>query len=224
MSEPPVPPSIANVTEHLTLNTVIHAAVRRDVARFQQAMADFPVGSRERAAQLEMAWQNLDHQLYHHHHGEETIFWPALRELGADESLVGDLGGEHERLAEAMKLTRNAMSALASDPAEANVDQARAAFDTLGDVVDTHFTHEERDLEPMLAGVIASPEWNRAQAQIRKTQGPAATGVMVAWLLDNADPDARTFVRHEIPRPAVFVLSHVLGRSYKKVAARCGSD
>jgi hypothetical protein len=126
---------------------------------------------------------NLDHQLYHHHHGEETIFWPALRELGADESLVGDLGGEHERLAEAMKLTRNAMSALASDPTEANVDQARAAFDTLGDVVDTHFTHEERDLEPMLAGVIASPEWNRAQAQIRKTQGPAATGVMVAGCL-----------------------------------------
>src|SRR5215207_4207614 len=170
MSEPP---SIANVTEHLTLNTVIHAAVRRDVARFQQAMADFPVGSRERAAQLEMAWQNLDHQLYHHHHGEETIFWPALRELGADESLVGDLGGEHERLAEAMKLTRNAMSAIASDPTEANVDQARAAFDTLGDVVDTHFTHEERDLEPMLAGVIASPQWKRAQSSDPQDPGPS---------------------------------------------------
>jgi hypothetical protein len=215
----PAPPNIADMTEHLTLNTVIHAAVRRDVARFQQALTALPIGSRERAAQLEMAWQNLDHQLYHHHHGEETIFWPALRELGADESLVGDLGGEHERLAEAMTLTRTAMSALASDPSEAKVDQARAAFDTLGDVVDTHFTHEERDLEPMLAGVIASPEWKRAQAQIRKTQGPAATGVLVAWLLDNADPDARRFVRHEIPRPAVFVLSHVLGRSYKRVAA-----
>jgi hypothetical protein len=207
------------MTQHLTLNTVIHAAVRRDVARFQQALATFPIGSRERAAQLEMAWQNLDHQLYHHHHGEETIFWPALRELGADESLVGDLGGEHERLAEAMTLTRKAMSALASEPSEVNVDQARAAFGTLGDVVDTHFTHEERDLEPMLAGVLASPQWKRAQAQIRKTQGPAATGVWLAWLLDNADPAARTFVRHEIPRPALFVPSRALGRSYKRVAA-----
>ena len=210
---------MAFMTQHLTLNTVIHAAVRRDVARFQQALAAFPNGSRERAAQLEMAWQNLDHQLYHHHHGEETIFWPALRELGADESLVGDLGGEHERLAEAMTLTRKAMSALASEPSEVNVDQARAAFETLGDVVDTHFTYEERDLEPMLAGVIASPQWKRAQAQIRKTQGPAATGVLLAWLLDNADPAARTFVRHEIPRPALFVLSRALGRSYKRVAA-----
>src|SRR5215213_7895315 len=113
------------------------------------------------------------HQLYHHHHGEETIFWPALRELGADESLVGDLGGEHERLAEAMTLARNAMSALASDPSEVNVDQARAAFDTLGDVVDTHFTHEERDLEPMLAGVIASPQWKRAQSSDPQDPGPS---------------------------------------------------
>jgi hypothetical protein len=207
------------MTEHLTLNTVIHAAVRRDVARFQYALAAFPNGSRERAAQLESAWRNLDHQLYHHHHGEETIFWPALRELGADESLVGDLGGEHERLAEAMTLTRSAMSALASDPSEANINDARAAFNTLGDVVNTHFTHEERDLEPMMAGAIASPQWKRAQAQIRKTQSPAAAGVYFAWLLDDADPDARTFVRHEIPRPALFVLSRVLGRSYKSVAA-----
>lgn len=207
------------MTEHLTLNTVIHAAVRRDIARFQEALAVFPIGSQERAAQLEIAWQNLDHQLYHHHHGEETIFWPALRELGADESLVGDLGGEHERLAEAMTLTRKAMSALASDPSEANVDRARAAFQTLSEVVETHFAHEERDLEPMMAGVIASPQWKQAQAQIRKTQSPAATGVYFAWLLDDADPDARTFVRREIPRPALFVLSRVLGRSYKRVAA-----
>jgi hypothetical protein len=27
--------------------------------------------------------------------------------------------------------------------------------------------------------------------------------VYFAWLLDAADPDARTFVRHEIPRPAL---------------------
>ena len=110
------------------------------------------------------------------------------------------------------------MSAVASEPSEANVNQARAAFQVLDDVIDTHFTHEERDLEPMMAGVIASPQWKHAQAQIRKTQSPTATGVYFAWLLDDADPDARAFVRHESPRPALFVLSRVLGRSYKRVA------
>ena len=83
------------MAKHLSLNTVIHAAVRRDLGRFNAALDAFPVGSKERAAKLEGAWQNLDKQLYHHHHGEETIFWPALRELGADVSLVSDLDGEH---------------------------------------------------------------------------------------------------------------------------------
>jgi hypothetical protein len=92
------------VAKHLSLNTVIHAAVRRDLGRFNVALDTFPVGSKDRAAELEGAWQNLDKQLYHHHHGEETIIWPALR-VRADVSLVTDLDGEHQRMAEAMAET-----------------------------------------------------------------------------------------------------------------------
>jgi len=66
-ADAPSSPSIGTVTEHLTMNTVIHAAVRRDLARSRQALNDFPAGSQQRAAQLNAAWQNLDGQLYHHH-------------------------------------------------------------------------------------------------------------------------------------------------------------
>ncbi len=92
-----------------------------------------PPGSRQRAADLDRAWQHLDHQLYHHHHSEETIFWPALREAGADETLVGDLGGEHDRMAEAMTRTREVMTTFAADPSAGNLEQAKAAFADLTD-------------------------------------------------------------------------------------------
>ena len=82
------------MTEHQTMNTIIHAAFRRDLARFDAALGEFPDGSQERAAQLVTAWDNFAHQLHHHHQDEETIFWPAFRELGADEALTSDLGGE----------------------------------------------------------------------------------------------------------------------------------
>src|SRR5215210_523114 len=118
-----------------------------------------------------------------------------------------------------MTLTRKAMSALASNPDQANMNQARAACATLDEIVDSHFSHEERDLEPMMAAAIASPQWKDAQAKIRKTQSPRETGVYFAWLLDHADPDARAFVRREIPRPVLFVLSRVLGRSYNRITA-----
>lgn len=211
--------SIAEVTEHLTMNTVIHAAVRRDLARFRRALQSFPVGSRQRADQLNSAWRHLDDQLYHHHHGEETIFWPALRELGADESLVGDLNGEHERMAEAMTHTRSAMSALAAEPDQDALDKARAAVNTLQEVITGHFAHEERDLEPMMLAQSHTPQIKQASKAIRKTQTLPSAGRFLAWVLDDADPQARAYVRHEIPKPVLFILARVFGRSYGRVAA-----
>src|SRR5690242_5501735 len=100
---------------HMSMNTVIHAAVRRDLARFREALVDFPVGSTARARQLQTAWANFSSQLHHHHEGEEEIFWPALRALGADEALVSDLGGEHQRMIAALQRTDAAVGALAAD-------------------------------------------------------------------------------------------------------------
>ena len=198
------------------MNTVIHAAVRRDLQRFSKALEEFPAGSRERAADLDRAWQHLDHQLYHHHHSEETIFWPALREAGADETLVSDLGGEHDRMAEAMTRTRTAMSAFATDPSARNLKQAKAAFAKLTEAVETHFVHEERDLEPFQAQVLDTPPMRRAAKEIRRAQSPAEAGGYLAWLVDGADPAARGFLMQQIPGPVLFVLSRLLGRSYTR--------
>ena len=207
------------MAEHLSMNTVIHAAVRRDLQRFTKALEEFPTGSSQRAADLDRAWQHLDHQLYHHHHSEETIFWPALQEVGADDSLVGDLSGEHDRMAEAMTRTRTAMSAFAADPGAANIEQAKAAFAELTEAVETHFEHEERDLEPFQARVIDTPPMRRAAKQIRTTQSPVQAGGYLAWLGDGADPAAQGFLMQQIPGPVLFVLSRVLGRSYTRKIA-----
>jgi hypothetical protein len=207
------------MAEHLSMNTVVHAAVRRDLQRFARALEEFPAGSSERAAELDRAWQHLDHQLYHHHHSEETIFWPALREVGADEALVGDLGGEHDRMAEAMTRTRTAMNAFAADPSPGNLEQAKTAFAELTEAVETHFAHEERDLEPFQAQVIDTPPMRRAAQQIRRAQGPVEAGGYLAWLSDGADPAAQGFLMHQIPGPVLFVLSRGLGRSYRRKIA-----
>jgi hypothetical protein len=207
------------MAEHLTMNTVIHAAVRRDLQRFTSALVEFPVGSSQRAADLNRAWQHLDHELEHHHRGEDTIFWPALIEAGADETLLGDLSGEHDRMANAMAKTRTVMTAFAANPGAENLEQARTAFAELAEAVETHFTHEERDLEPFQAQVQATPPMRRAVREIRRTQRPAQAGNFLAWLADGADPAASAFVMQQIPAPVLFVLSRLLGRSYTRKIA-----
>jgi hemerythrin-like domain-containing protein len=207
------------MTEHRTMNTIIHAAVRRDLDRFTTALQSFPDGSAQRASELMTAWRNFHKQLDDHHHGEETIFWPALREVGADESLVGDLGGEHEKMMTELGRTDVAMGALVADP---SADKARQALDTFSELraaVESHFDHEERELEPFMASNMGTEPMKRAMKQVRHAHPPREQGVFMAWLQDGADADARAALSKSIPPPVLFVFSRVFGRSYSREIA-----
>src|SRR5687768_1510342 len=139
------------MNEQRTMNSIIHAAFRRDLRRFDSALESFPSGSGERAVQLKAAWDHLAYQLRLHHEDEEAFFWPALRELGAAEALVGDLHGEHAVMLRTLQSADVAMATFAGDPTTDNADAARDAVAQLATVVEEHTVHEERDLEPLAA-------------------------------------------------------------------------
>lgn len=203
------------MTEHKTMNTIIHAAVRRDLARFDDALGSFVAGSQDRADQLSLAWDNFAHQLHHHHHDEETIFWPRLRELGAEESLVSDLGGEHTRMVTALDAASASMQTFHGDPSADNAQAARTAIAELNRTVEEHFAHEESDLEPFAASRMKTPQMKATQVDVRKAYKGEA-GTFMAWLMDSKDPDVATGLRHEVPAPVLFILGRVGGRDYNK--------
>ncbi len=203
------------MTEHLTMNTVIHAAFRRDLARFDAALATFPDGSQERADQLVAAWDNYSHQLHHHHQDEETIFWPTFRELGADEALTSDLGGEHAQMLSALDHADVVVRRLPGDPSASRAADARAAIAQLGEVLHEHLAHEESDLEPWAATQVDTPQWKAAQAAVRKAH-KGEGGTFVAWLMDGAAPEDVAALKKEIPPPVVAVLHAIPGRQYRK--------
>jgi hemerythrin-like domain-containing protein len=206
------------MTEHITMNTVIHAAFRRDLARFDSALASFPDGSQERADQLVTAWDNYQHQLHHHHQDEETIFWPAFRELGADEALTSDLGGEHMQMLTALDHADEVVRRLSGDPSAARAANARAAIGELGEVLRDHLAHEEATLEPWAATVMGEPRMKQALTEVRKAHKGQA-GTFVAWLLDGAEPDDVAGLKREMPPPVVALLNAVPGRHYRKNVA-----
>jgi hypothetical protein len=210
------------MTEHQTMNTVIHAAFRRDLARFDSALATFPDGSQERADQLVAAWDNFEYQLHHHHQDEETIFWPVFRGLGADESLTSDLGGEHAQMLNALDHADEVVRRLTTDPSSARAADARAAIGELGEVLRAHLAHEEAELEPWTATILDTPQMKRAQVEVRKAY-KGQSGTFVAWLLDGARPDDVAALRKEIPPPVVAVLNAIPGRHYRKNIATAWS-
>lgn len=207
-----------SATTPWTMNTIIHAAFRRDLARFEAALTAFEPGSTDRAAGVKRAWDNFAFQLHHHHNDEETLFWPALREEGVDLSLVSELEGEHELMAQALGEAEHAMDAFAADPDESHTRAARDAMARLRTVLLDHLAHEERDLEPISTAHHDAPSMRRAQKLVRKAH-KGNTGTFVTWLQDGIDPEARTALRGEIPAPVLFVIGRTSGGRYRREIA-----
>ena len=73
----------------MTMNRVIHAAVRRDLTRLESALDAAPYGDRARARRLATAYANLHRELKHHHEGEDNNVFPFLARVeGATELIV----------------------------------------------------------------------------------------------------------------------------------------
>lgn len=205
-------------TAPMTMNTMIHAAFRRDLDRFLVALAAFPAGSRQRADALVRAWRNVEHQLRHHHQDEETIFWPVLRRHGVDAALVDDLDGEHEAMVAALDAASADMTSFGTDPTAERAASALAAVDALRDVLERHLAHEERDLEPISNSLEDTPDMRAAKKAVQKAFR-GQTGTFVAWLSDGADERVLAGLRSEMPAPVLWVMRTVGGRRYRRSIA-----
>lgn len=202
-------------TQQLSMNQMIHAAFRRDLQRFDDALATFPPDSRPRADQLWAAWQNLAFQRHHHHSDEETIFWPTLRDLGADTVLVDTLAGEHEQMLAALRSAEGAMASFHTEPSASNAAAARSSIAELCNVLQDHLAHEERDLEPVAAGHHDSPQMKAAVRAVRKAHKGGA-GTLFSWISDGGDPQVSSSLRSEMPAPVLLMLTRLAGRDYNR--------
>ena len=206
------------MTEPMSMNLVIHAAFRRDLQRFGRALAAFQVGSLPDAGQLDAAWANYADQLHRHHQDEETLFWPALRELGVEQPLVGDLEGEHVAMLAALDKATAAMGALRAEPTAERAADAEVAVAELSDVLLGHLEHEERSMEPLSAAHHHTVPMQAAKKAARRAH-QGNTGVFVAWLNDGIEPAAKAGLDQEIPLLVQRILRTTSGRRYTRNVA-----
>ena len=201
----------------ISMNKVIHSAIRRDIDRFIAALTDFPAGDRARAQQLGIAWDNFDQQLTNHHEGEHETAWPTLVSLGVSRDLLDTLDGEHEAMASALGETRSAMKTLTRVATADAAKTALTAFENLQTVTLKHLEHEEAELEPVYLKDRDTPEMKAMGKKFSKV-GPSTGGVFFTWLLDGAGPDEQRSVKQQVPGPVLTILGF-FGRSYRKNVA-----
>jgi Hemerythrin HHE cation binding domain len=202
----------------MSMNKVIHGAIRRDLDRFIGALSAFPSGDRTRAQQLQTAWANFDRQLTVHHEGEHEIAWPALQSVGVSQGLLTTMDAEHETMSEALAQTRTAIGALGRTAGQPEAAAALAAVQHLKAVTVQHLDHEEAELEGVYQANRDTPQI-KAMGKAFGKVSPSVGGQFFAWVLDGASPEEQAAVRHEVPGPVISIIGGIFGRGYRKNVA-----
>ena len=131
---------VSAMTGPMTMNRVIHSAVRRDLARLESALAAASDGDTARAHQLQVAYANLHRQLKHHHEGEDTYVFPFLDKVEGASELVQIMESEHQSMADALDEAGAAIDAYASTGSASDAHTARDAVVRAHQVVERHLT------------------------------------------------------------------------------------
>ncbi|HEY9376678.1 MAG TPA: hemerythrin domain-containing protein, partial [Jiangellaceae bacterium] len=202
----------------MSMNKAIHGAVRRDISRFLDALGSFPDGNRARAEQLATAWANFDAQLTQHHESEHEIAWPALEAVGVGRELIAQMDDEHDRLADALAATRNAMARLRSSASAADAAAARESVKTLKTVAEEHLDHEEAELEPIYLTKRDDPAIKAMGRKFGRVS-PQVGGTFFAWVTDGATPEELAGIKSNVPGPVLTIIGGIFGRKYRREVA-----
>jgi hypothetical protein len=203
----------------MSMNKVIHGAIRRDLNRFVEALLGFDAGDVARAERLGRAWDNFDEELTHHHTGEHEIAWPALERVGVTRATLDQMDAEHDTMAAALREARSAMSKLRTSPGTDEIAGALSALQKLREVTLLHLDHEEAEIEPIYLANTESPAIKEMGRKFARAQSPPRAGRFFAWVLDGATPQEKAAAADGIPKPVLAVISGVFGRRYRKEIA-----
>lgn len=203
----------------MSMNKIIHRAVRRDIARLRTALASFPDGDKARAAELQRGWSFFDDELTRHHEGEHRIAWPALEAAGVDPATLAQWDDEHEALAAALAAGRSAMATLAASGTRADADAAAAAIDDLAQVAGTHLDNEEAVSEPLYAEKHDDPVIKEMGKKFSRDQSLKVGAEFMAWVTHGATPEEMTALKGSVPGPVLAIVPKLFGRRYYKEIA-----
>jgi hemerythrin-like domain-containing protein len=203
----------------MSMNRVIHGAVRRDLGRFTNALNALNSGDEQRIQQVSTAWDNFHEQLTRHHSSEHRIAWPALRKAGISDDLITQFDAEHERMAAALASADQAFKSLRGAPSAQGVKAASEAVATLRATATEHLDHEEGELEAFFLERAHTPEMKAMGRDFGREYSLPEAGTYFAWLQDGANSDEITSLRQSVPGPVVATISRVFGGKYRRTIA-----
>lgn len=208
----------ATVEDAVAMNRLIHKAVRRDLGRFDAALGAFTAGDRERATALADLFARFDEMVTVHHVGEDTHLWPLFSGTPDDRVAVAELSAEHEQMVRSLTAAQAAVTRLGSSASGPDAVAARSTVGELSRDVDTHFAHEERDMEGLISR--AEPDALRSAFRRLDREGGFVQGLwFMQWVADGTTSEERAFLERVVPAPFRWLSNRFAQRKYANATA-----
>jgi hemerythrin-like domain-containing protein len=173
-------PSLLNDDQTASIATALmlsHHGFRRDLQRFQSALANVARGDGSRIEPLREEWQSFCATLHGHHHSEDTGVFPSIAaEHPSVNAVIEQLSADHRRID---PLLERGSAAFAQLPV---ADGALAVVRELAALLDAHLATEERAIIPFLRDAKQFPPPPDDEALALYAQG-------FAWAMQGIAPD-----------------------------------
>ena len=204
---------------HEEMNTIIHDALRRDLARMDETLAG-PLPDEQRLALCAHATWILD-VLHHHHVGEDEGVWPRVLAKRPDlRPMVDEMEGEHGALSAAAEGLRQALADYAQDGSEATREELVAALQAMTDATLPHLEHEEREAMPLVLQTLDDSDWAYLEKHhFRKGMSFSDQALAGMWFMDGLDAPRQAMVKSQIPGPVLWFMQRRYGPRYRKAAS-----
>lgn len=208
-----------SIERKVSINTAIHDALRRDMARVL-AIDVRPDRTRASAVAEHLSW--MMQRLHHHHEGEDAGLWPALMLHSPDSvDLVRQMADEHRDLAAAVRAVENSCLALGRAADEPAVDlhtpfaALQSAVALLQSVAVPHLEHEEAEAMPIVVRDLPEEAFDEVEKRyFREKVGLADLGRWMLWLSDEPRPDLERVFTENLPKPLVLLATWRARKKY----------
>ena len=205
------------------MNRIFHAALRRDLERASNVLADADDHSRpeQRLALAEHVGLVLD-LLHHHHTGEDTGLWPLVRRRAPDLGTQLDtMETEHASVAGAIVSTRAAARpyATTTDPVAIG-HRLQLALSELSDVLLPHLDHEETEVMPRVMRALTNRDWSAlSRGELRSWNSLALAGTGLVWMADGLNQTQRALFNQQVSPIFQWLVDKRYGPSYRRRTA-----
>lgn len=169
---------------------VMHHAFRRDLARFEAAVRQTPLGDAAAWAALARRWDRFATVLHHHHEVEDASIWPVLvahtERLGETASLatLAAMEAEHDDIDPALAAVRHGFADMLAHPCADHRNALDVHVTATRGLLGDHLRHEETEALPLLQRVMDDEEFAASERAAASAYPVRLVPFLLPWVAD----------------------------------------